>query len=85
MRAICAGIGAGRIAIALGLAGVAAGIALSWAWLTAIGVAPVLVAAAPCAAMCALGLCMPAPRQPQGPKAILDGSKVQPATQRRET
>jgi hypothetical protein len=52
-------LGARRIAIALGLAAVTAGIALSWDWLTAIGVAPVLVAAAPCAAMCALGLCMP--------------------------
>jgi len=58
-RTAGARIGARRIAIALGLAAVAAGIALSWGWLTAIGVAPVLVAAAPCAAMCALGLCMP--------------------------
>jgi hypothetical protein len=74
MRAICAGIGARRIAIALGLTAVAAGIALSWGWLTAIGVAPVLVAAAPCAAMCALGLCMP---------RICRGSSA-PATSRTE-
>jgi hypothetical protein len=59
LRAICARIGVRRIVIALGLGAVAAGIALSWGWLTAIGVAPVLVAAAPCAVMCALGLCMP--------------------------
>ena len=52
-------IGARRTLIALGLAAVAAGLALNWSWLTAIGVAPVLVAAAPCAVMCALGLCMP--------------------------
>lgn len=36
----------------------AAGAMLSWSWLVAIGLAPLLVAALPCAAMCALGLCM---------------------------
>ena len=34
------------------------GLALNWGWLTAIGVAPILLAVAPCAIMCALGLCM---------------------------
>ena len=34
------------------------GAALNWSWLVAIGVAPLLLAFAPCAAMCALGLCM---------------------------
>ena len=58
LRTACARIGARRIAIALGLAAAATGITFSWGWLTAIGVAPVLVAVAPCAAMCALGLCM---------------------------
>jgi hypothetical protein len=58
-RAVWARIGARRVLIALGLAAVGAGIVLNWGWLTAIGVAPVLVAAAPCAAMCALGLCLP--------------------------
>ena len=29
----------------------------SWGWLVAIGVAPLLLAVAPCAAMCALGMC----------------------------
>ncbi|WP_207791898.1 hypothetical protein [Siccirubricoccus phaeus] len=49
----------GRRALAvLGLAVVAAGLASQWTWLTAIGVAPILVTLAPCAAMCALGLCM---------------------------
>ena len=49
----------GRRALAvLGLAVVAAGLAWQWTWLTAIGVAPILVSLAPCAAMCALGLCM---------------------------
>src|SRR5581483_7124748 len=37
---------------------VAAGVFFSWGWLVAVGVAPLLVAFAPCAAMCALGLCM---------------------------
>jgi hypothetical protein len=32
--------------------------ALNWGWLTAIGLAPVLVSLAPCAVMCGLGLCM---------------------------
>lgn len=36
----------------------AAGVVLNWGWLTAVGLAPLIVAAAPCAAMCALGLCM---------------------------
>jgi hypothetical protein len=40
------------------LALLAAGAYLSWGWLVALGVAPVLLALAPCAAMCALGLCM---------------------------
>ena len=31
---------------------------LSWGWLVAVGVAPLLLALAPCAAMCALALCM---------------------------
>jgi hypothetical protein len=59
LRALWVRIGARRAAIALGLVAVAGGIALNWGWLTAIGVAPVLVATAPCAAMCALGLIMP--------------------------
>ena len=45
----------------LALAGLAlggAGLTLGWDWLTAIGVAPLIVAAAPCLIMCALGLCM---------------------------
>ena len=36
----------------------ALGIYLGWAWLVAAGIAPILIAFAPCAAMCALGLCM---------------------------
>lgn len=42
------------------LAGAAVIVALTfnWNWLIAVGVAPLLVAALPCVAMCALGLCM---------------------------
>jgi hypothetical protein len=37
---------------------VVAGLGFNWSWLAAAGVAPLIVAALPCAAMCALGLCM---------------------------
>lgn len=51
-------IGKRRALILLGIALAGAGVALNWSWLAAIGVAPVLLSLAPCAAMCALGLCM---------------------------
>jgi hypothetical protein len=64
-----------RLAIgAAALGVVAAAAAWQWSWLVAIGVAPVLLSVAPCAAMCGLGLCMhgmggrgcgPAPRNGQ--------------------
>jgi hypothetical protein len=37
---------------------VGGGLALNWSWLVAAGVAPIILALAPCAAMCALGVCM---------------------------
>jgi hypothetical protein len=37
---------------------IAAGLALNWSWLVAAGIAPFLLTALPCVAMCALGLCM---------------------------
>jgi hypothetical protein len=40
-----------------GLALTVTGLALGWSWLSAIGVAPVILSLAPCAAMCALGAC----------------------------
>ena len=51
-------LGGPRGLILLAVAVVGAGLALNWGWLVAVGVAPVLLALAPCAAMCALGLCM---------------------------
>ncbi|KKN53757.1 hypothetical protein LCGC14_0599210 [marine sediment metagenome] len=37
---------------------VGGGLALNWGWLTAVGLTPILISLAPCAAMCGLGLCM---------------------------
>ena len=37
---------------------VVGGLVPSWGWLVAAGIAPLLLAVAPCVAMCALGLCM---------------------------
>lgn len=34
------------------------GLLLNWSWLVAVGLAPLLLALLPCAAMCALGMCM---------------------------
>lgn len=36
----------------------AAGLAAGWPWLVTAGLAPILLALAPCAAICALGVCM---------------------------
>jgi len=41
-----------------GFAAISGGAALNWDWLTAVGAAPLILSLAPCAAMCALGLCM---------------------------
>jgi len=46
----------GMIALAVAVLGIAA--YFNWSWLVAAGIAPILIALAPCAAMCALGLCM---------------------------
>lgn len=44
--------------IAIAAALLAAGLWSSWGWLTALGLAPLVLALLPCAVMCALGLCM---------------------------
>ena len=46
----------GLIILAIGIVG--GGMAVNWGWLVAVGIAPILLAVAPCAAMCAFGLCM---------------------------
>jgi fatty acid desaturase len=45
-------------AIALALAAGGLGLFFGWGWLVAIGVAPLLISAAPCVLMCAFGLRM---------------------------
>ncbi|MGK9169650.1 hypothetical protein KXR53_25255 [Inquilinus limosus] len=48
----------GRGALILAAAVVAGGgLWFGWPWLVAAGIAPILLSLAPCAAMCALGLC----------------------------
>lgn len=51
-------LGGRRGLILLTVTALGAGLFLNWGWLVAVGVAPLLLALAPCAAMCALGLCM---------------------------
>jgi hypothetical protein len=51
-------LGGRRGLVILAVTALGIDLALNWSWLVAIGVAPLLVALAPCAAMCALGLCM---------------------------
>jgi hypothetical protein len=50
-----------------GIAVIAVGLALNWSWLVAVGAAPLVLSLAPCAAMCALGLCMNMRGQPNPP------------------
>lgn len=40
-------------------AAVGGGLAANWGWMIAIGAAPLILGLLPCAAMCALGTCMP--------------------------
>ena len=47
-----------RTLLFLGSLTIAAAAALNWPWLVAVGAAPLILAALPCMAMCALGLCM---------------------------
>jgi hypothetical protein len=51
-------IGDRRIVAVIGLAVSATGVALGWDRLTAVGIVPLIVSAAPCLIMCAFGLCM---------------------------
>jgi hypothetical protein len=51
---------------------IAAGLALKWSWLVAIGVAPLLLTVLPCVAMCALGFCMMKGDKPHGNQAATD-------------
>ncbi|MGH1484155.1 MAG: hypothetical protein ACRBM6_36705 [Geminicoccales bacterium] len=49
----------GRVGVILLASGVVgAGLWLNWGWLVSVGLAPLILSFLPCAAMCALGLCM---------------------------
>ncbi len=61
----------GLIVLAIGIGG--AGMATNWGWLVAVGAAPILLALLPCAAMCALGLCM---KKKGGGKSCSSGNKT---------
>jgi hypothetical protein len=52
-----------------------AGLALNWDWLTAAGLAPIILGVLPCVVMCALGLC--AHRFTGGPASSFHGSEAQ--------
>lgn len=47
-----------RMAFAAAATVLGSGMTLNWGWLSAVGLAPILISLAPCAAMCGLGLCM---------------------------
>ena len=46
-----------RVLMAIAAPVIVGGAVLNWGWLVAVGAAPLILALAPCAAMCALGLC----------------------------
>ncbi|MDQ2805289.1 MAG: hypothetical protein M3Y41_22395 [Pseudomonadota bacterium] len=59
LRPRIARLGRSRLVLGSAALGVIAAAAVwQWSWLVAIGVAPLLLSVAPCAAMCGLGLCM---------------------------
>jgi hypothetical protein len=62
--------------IALVVLAVVIGGALNWSWLVAVGITPLLITVLPCAAMCALGLCM---NMMSGRSCSTEASSVEPA------
>jgi hypothetical protein len=81
-----AGLGRDRLVLgATALAAITIIAAWQWSWLVAIGAVPLLLSVAPCAAMCALGLCMhrmgssscrSASTEPLPAPHVLNGSKT---------
>lgn len=61
--------------ILLSVAALGSAMALNWGWLAAVGIAPLLLALAPCAAMCAVGLCMYKMGKPSGPTQSNSGAQ----------
>src|SRR5216684_9364697 len=68
----------GLIIVAIAVIG--AGLALGWNWVVAAGFAPLLLAVAPCAAMCALGVCMMAKENSSCAKQGSTENAEQPAS-----
>ena len=60
----------GSIAIAAAVIG--SGLALNWSGLVAVGAAPLILGILPCAAMCAVGLCMPMGRAKKHENPVID-------------
>ena len=83
--------------VLVGIAVIAVGLALGWNWVVALGLAPIVLALAPCALMCALGMCMmgmgrskstdstavPAPTIPDPVRAIPEADDVSQRTDER--
>jgi len=57
-----------------GIAVVAAGLGLGWNWVVALGLAPIVLALAPCALMCVFGLCAMCRGKPVNPPNTAGGS-----------
>lgn len=69
-------LGSRRGLIIVAFAALVGGLALNWSWLVAAGIAPLLLTALPCVAMCALGLCM----NKMGEKSCSTSTKALPDT-----
>ena len=69
-------LGGRRGLIVLSVLSLGAAIAFGWGWLVAVGVAPLLITFAPCAAMCAAGLCMR--KMGQSPSSVPTDSGTHP-------
>ena len=68
-------LGNRKVLVLLAIVIVGAGVALNWSWLVAAGIAPILLALAPCAAICALDprTCVPASLNPAAGAAMFCG------------
>lgn len=60
-----------RMMTVAGAAAVFGGLTLNWGWLTAIGVAPILLTLAPCGIMCAVGLCAMGGKKTPGANTVI--------------
>lgn len=75
-------VGRRRGLILLSVAVMAIAASSSWGWLVAAGIAPLLLSLAPCAPMCAIGLCMKMKKDTGGAgpeeKAVIAAPPVEP-------